>query len=382
MLNQVRTVLAAGLLSAGLLTLGACGDDEGGSGGSGGTTTTGGDGGSDGTGGSGGTGGAPIVDSLRVTGTVVDFEAGVPVTGSATASTVGLTPPPTVSVTGADFDIAGVPPFSVFHLLAGAPPDYRNTYSNAIEVTSADVTGVQAAVVSEGYLGTLSAAFGVSPAAGTAIVIVRAVDEAGNPRAGVPGVAFTINGGQPPVPPRFLDDARAPEPGLSQTSASGYAVFYNVPPGLVAFGAAEGSGYTIAGASAPSSANTVTLADVKVTDGGPMLPTNVSFANDVIPIFEMRGCALCHSGNSPGADLGNLTLNGGLNKIHQELTQEISPTYNVTRVDLNAPEQSLLLTMPSLEPEPDAHPNATFTSSADPDYLILLAWIKEGALLN
>ena len=38
--------------------------------------------------------------------------------------------------------------------------------------------------------------------------------------------------------------------------------------------------------------------------------------------------------------------------------------------------------MPSFEPEPDAHPNATFTSNADPDYLILLAWIKEGAMQN
>jgi len=101
-----------------------------------------------------------------------------------------------------------------------------------------------------------------------------------------------------------------------------------------------------------------------------------------VPIFTMRGCENCHSGNSVGADLGDLTLNGSANLIHKELTVEISPTHAKTRVDLAMPEASLVLTMPSLEAPPDAHPNVTFQSPSDPDYLILLAWITEGALEN
>ena len=52
-----------------------------------------------------------------------------------------------ISVTGADFEISGIAPHSVFQILAGAPPDYRNTYGDAVTVTDADVSGVQARVV-------------------------------------------------------------------------------------------------------------------------------------------------------------------------------------------------------------------------------------------
>jgi hypothetical protein len=51
-------------------------------------------------------------------------------------------------------------------------------------------------------------------------------------------------------------------------------------------------------------------------------------------------------------------------------------------VRVAAPETSLVLTMPSREDPPDAHPNVTFTSALDPDYLKLLVWIREGAKQN
>jgi hypothetical protein len=38
--------------------------------------------------------------------------------------------------------------------------------------------------------------------------------------------------------------------------------------------------------------------------------------------------------------------------------------------------------MPSPEDPPDAHPNVTFASPADPDYLMLLGWITDGAPQN
>jgi hypothetical protein len=42
----------------------------------------------------------------------------------------------------------------------------------------------------------------------------------------------------------------------------------------------------------------------------------------------------------------------------------------------------MVLTMPSRETPPDPHPNVTFTGPLDPDYLLLLVWIREGAKEN
>ena len=47
-----------------------------------------------------------------------------------------------------------------------------------------------------------------------------------------------------------------------------------------------------------------------------------------------------------------------------------------------APETSLVLTMPSAESPSDGHPNVTFTGPQDPDYIKILAWLREGAKLN
>jgi hypothetical protein len=361
----------------GILVVAACGgDDDGGGGGEGAASSTGTAGA--GTGGTG-TGGGAMVQNVRVSGTVVDFETLMPIAGSATVTTTALEPPPTISVTGAEFTLENVPPFSVFHLLAGAPPEYRNTYNTATETTDMDVAGVQAPILKETYIATLNSAFGVTPAGGTGILVARLVDEAGMPRAGVPGNVLTLNGAQPPIAPFFLDANKAPDPQANATSASGYVVFYNVPPGLVTLGAEEGGGWTITAASAPVAAAVVTLADGLAGMGGPILPVNVSFSTDVVPIFSARGCANCHTtGNAPG----DLQLSGGENTIYQELVQEISPKFNVVRVNLGMPAQSLILTMPSLDVEPDSHPNATFISQNDPDYLKIRVWIEEGALQN
>jgi hypothetical protein len=369
----MRTTNILRLAVIALAAVAACGGDDSSSG-----STAGGTAGSGGT----GSGGGVVAQPVMVSGTVVDFQGDAPITGSATVSTAGLSPPPTISVTGANFEITGVPPFSVFQLLSGAPPSYRSTYNIATEVQNMDVTGVQARVVAETYLSGLETAFNVTIVPGTGIVIARAVDEAGNPLAGVLDTAFSVNNAPPPAPPRFLDANLAPDPALTVTSASGYVVFYNIPEGLVTFGSAPNSGVTIVGATSPVAATAVTLAEVRVTPGGPVLPMNVSFSGDVVPIFSRRGCDNCHSGNAVGADLGDLTLNGSDNKIFAELTQEISPSYNKTRVDLVNPAQSLVLTLPSFEQPADPHPNATFSSPADEDYLILLAWITEGAEQN
>ncbi len=320
------------------------------------------------------------IEAYSLSGTVLDFETLAPLAGSATITTTGIQPPPTVSTTGADFTIEGIPPFSVFHILAGSPPDYRSTYNMASTVENADVTGAEAFVVSEAHLTRLLSELGITPQPGTGIVIARALDATGAGKAGVPAAAFTLDVAADG--PYFLNMDKSPAPGATATTDSGYVVFFDVAPGLVTPSAAAGSGYSITGAAAPVAQNVVTLAELLVAEGPPPAPTNVSFAGDVFPIFSRRGCETCHSGGGIGRDLGNLTLDGSTNLVHRELTEEISPNFGVTRVSLQAPEESLLLTMPSFEAPPDPHPNATFISDSDPDYQIILAWIREGARDN
>ncbi len=110
----------------------------------------------------------------------------------------------------------------------------------------------------------------------------------------------------------------------------------------------------------------------------PEPPGPVSFSADVLPVFERRGCVICHA-TGPGNDDGGLKLTGDATKIHDELAKELSLTYLSTRIDLATPAASLLLRMPLLEDPADAHPVAPFASTADADYVLLLAWITQGA---
>ena len=313
--------------------------------------------------------------ALSVSGSVVDFATGDLVEGSVTISTRGLEPPPTVTIDGSWYELDAVVPHSVFHVLAGAPPTHRSTYGAAIEVTDQDLSAVEITAVSEAYLADLVDAFGVSPSAATGVLLAQALDESGDPVAGIAATAFT-----PPenaLGPFFLDAELAPDAAATETSASGWVVFFEVEPGVVGLLAEPDSGVTIEMPLSPVAPAAATIATLRVTDGGVELPANVSFANDVRPIFEVRGCQNCHSGSGPGRDLGNLTLDGSSNLIHRELTEE-----EAGRVNLEVPEDSLVLTMPSAEDPPDNHPNITFTGPLDPDYLTILVWIREGALEN
>lgn len=312
------------------------------------------------------------------TGTVLDFVTGEPLE-VATVSTDGLVPAPTISVTGASFSIENIPQHSVFHVLAGAPPDYRSTYNAPVTITTSDRDGIEVYAVSEDFLGGLATAFGITGPTG-AVLLARVTDDDGAPVAGIPGTAFELP--DTVVGPYFLDADRQPDANLSETSASGWVAFFSVPAGLVSITAAADSGYTLSMADSPVANTAVTLADIKVVDGEVTLPTNVSFARDVAPIFIERGCVGCHDGGGIGKDLGGLHLNGAEEKMYRELAEEISPNHNTTRVNVEAPELSLLLTMPSREDPPDIHPNVTFASKDDPDYLTLLGWISEGALKN
>ncbi|MBA3398093.1 MAG: hypothetical protein H0T89_36040 [Deltaproteobacteria bacterium] len=319
----------------------------------------------------------PLGGSLTVTGEVVDFQGGAAVDTSVSVTASGITPAPVISSQGSTFTITEIPENSIFQILASAPPTYRATFSQVVEVTSSDVSGVKAPVVKETYLASLASAFAVTPTAARGVLIVRLTDTAGAPKSGVAASNVVMTGGPDLEGPFFLDANGMPAPGATTSSASGLVVFFEAAPGVVSAGIAANATATLDMATSPVAAGSVTLAVAKVIDGmGPMLPTNVSFANTVFPIFSGRGCVACHSGGGAGRDLGGLTLDGSANLVYKELTVE-----STTRVKVATPEASTILTKP-LREEPPNHQTATFANPQDPDYLKILVWIKEGAKDN
>ena len=318
----------------------------------------------------------PVGGSLTVTGRVVDFKTGAPLDGATSVTTSGLLPAPKVITEGSDFTITQVPENSAFQVLAAAPPTQRATFSSTIEVTRSDVDGLMAPVVSEALLGQLAAAFAVTPTAAKGVLFVRLTDPTtGQPKAGIPATSLVISGA---MPAKFLDANLAAAPGATTSSASGWAVFFEVPAGTASFVQSSTATYTLDMATSAINAGVVTIADARVVNGGLVLPTNVSFATTVFPIFANRGCIACHSGGNVGMQLGGLKLDGGTNAAYKELVLE-KPN---TRVQLGNPEASMVLRYPSKEDPPDRHPNITFASAVDPDYLKILVWIREGAKEN
>ncbi len=321
--------------------------------------------------------GGPLGGALTVSGDVHDFQTGGTIAGDATVETSALLPPPMIDVSGSSFVINDVLENSAFQIVASVSGTHRPTYNATTEVTTNDLEGVKSMTVAEDMLASLATAFAVTPNDSMGIVFMQLVDGSGNPKANVASsniVLTGVTGGAP----KFLDGSLAAAPTLMASSTSGWVVIFNVPPGVVSIAQAVNPTATLAAPSSPVAANSVTLVRATVTDGmAPMLPTNISFANDIVPIFADRGCVACHSGGGPGKDLGGLQLDGGNTKIYRELVEE-----DPTRAIPAMAEKSLVLTMPSPESPPDGHPNVTFTGPSDPDYIKLLVWIREGAKSN
>lgn len=315
---------------------------------------------------------APEGNPVSVQGQVVDFQTGAPVDAITDITISGLSPLPQVTRQGATFTLGDVPANSVFGMLV-AVPAHHSTYSQ-VEVIASAVDGLKVPAVSDAFVAALASGFGVTPSASGGIVLLHLVDATGKSAAGVAGTNFTIAGTNGP---HFLDANMMAATATASTS-SGWVVFFDVPPGLVGLSQGVNVAVTVDMPSLTVAASVVTLAEGKVTAGAPVVPSNVSFAGQIVPIFSARGCSACHSGGGIGKDRGNLTLAGSANLVYKELVEE-RPN---TRVMVAAPEKSLVLTMPSAEVPPDAHPNVTFTGPRDPDYLKLLVWIREGARQN
>jgi hypothetical protein len=112
--------------------------------------------------------------------------------------------------------------------------------------------------------------------------------------------------------------------------------------------------------------------------GGPAVPPGQrTFTGDIHTRLQRAsagglGCANCH------------TL-GGIGAVLQfDLPVAEAHAAILARPGVIAPPataaQSLLLTKPLYE-DPPNHPNATFLTPLDPDYLVILEWIEQGAPL-
>ena len=322
----------------------------------------------------GGGGDAEVIGgSRRVTGSVIDFQSGGPL-ANATITTSGLGPAVTVTVTGNEFTLEGVPNNSTFQLLASVGASHRATFGPAVTVDETDVSGIVIPVVSEAFLAGAASEFQLQPRSTHGILITQIVDEAAQPQANIPDTAFDTP--SPVDGPHFFNQNLLPDRNARSSSSSGWSMFIDVPPGT--FELAAASGATVEMARVPVAAGTITLARTRVImEPEPPLPENVSFANQIVPIFPRRGCIACHTGGQIGHNLGGLKLDGPTQQVYDQLVVQSN-----RRVVTSAPETSLVLTRPSLEVPADVHPNVTFTSSKDPDYLLLLVWIREGAREN
>jgi hypothetical protein len=328
-------------------------------------------------------------DMLAVSGLVVDFQTGDPVL-SASVTTLGLNPVSEGTLTGPEYQLYS-PPYSAFHILAGAEPLYMLTVGAPVEVEGRRLEAVPAETMRRAYISLLAGIFGVTPTPGYGIVFVQAVDEEGRPREGLGPDAFELADAPTVQGPYFLADDLGPDPEAYETGARGYFVLFDVPDGAATFIAGPGSGYYVTGTS-PTYRDAVTIMKMTVADGGPVDPMApgepppgpvdigpVDFVTEVMPIFVRNGCIVCHSAGEEGYDRGGLNLTGDPRLVYEELTVEISPNHDEVRTNPAYPAGSLLLTMPSFEDPPDTHPNAIFLDQYDRDYRLLRAWIERGA---
>ncbi len=154
-------------------------------------------------------------------------------------------------------------------------------------------------------------------------------------------------------------------------------------PGRLA-AAADGSLSVTAGLPGALGARGVARAAVRIEDSATVRP--FSFPRDIGAILTKRGCngAVCHggvkgrgglklsaSGLYPKDDYAWITKGG----VYQVLSTEVKGDL-VPRVDLGNPEQSLLLTKPTMGV---AHGGGKRFEDGSEDYKAILAWVKSGA---
>lgn len=152
------------------------------------------------------------------------------------------------------------------------------------------------------------------------------------------------------------------------------------------------AGPTFEEASISLAAGNVGLVTLYTNDDVPPLDL-VDFSTQIYPLFTQLGCVNCHYEGGPGAvnNNGYYAIYGGPEVTPEEVHQNlVGPGTNCTvtdyvgnyRVCVNDPAASRLLHRPLLQDPPNGHPNSSFADEYDPNYVLVKAWIEQGAQYN
>jgi hypothetical protein len=313
--------------------------------------------------------------TVDVSGQVLGFSPQAEIEGQAEIVELGLSFPIDIQVTGSSFTIRRVPRQSVL-LIEVSAPGHRPTMNAPIVAANQDLEDVKVFAVSEAYIDEIASTFALQDSSTLVLALVQNAD--GQPFADIEKGVFELATPTPGEGPFLLGSDLRPRADLVSTTSSGYVVFSGAT-GDLAIKAREGRGYQVEGPGASLDTGEVALLRLLASPGELALPTDVALENDIVPIFEARGCTECHTKNGEGKQLGGLSLEGDANHVRQELMLEVSPRTGIVRVNTAAPRNSLLLTRPNAEFPPDVHPYTTFNGVLDEDYLKILSWIQAGA---
>ncbi|MDB4954076.1 MAG: hypothetical protein JWO36_1645 [Myxococcales bacterium] len=330
---------------------------------------------------------APANVGMTVSGKVMDYFTAAPLDNTTVASD-GLDPAvTTTSATDGAYSLNIATGSKLFFLTSRT--SYRATRSAAITVADValtqDIYAMSAADVRRQYT-----SLGKAPTAGTAFVAADLVKQNATPIVGIPLANVTlVDANNQPVPgvvgPYFFGAVGDIDPALTTATAYGTpprsrVAFLDVPPGT----------FTISVTFPNMAGNTQILtlftaaadgANIVVTGNGgagsAQPPLDPKFSTDIYPRLQKAasggsGCANCHTAGGPGAVL----------KYDDPADLVLTNMKAITGVlDLVTPANSLLLKKPlyELPPAVQDHPNATFLDINDPDYKLILLWIKNGA---
>lgn len=337
----------------------------------------------------------PNPTALNVTGMVMDYFTGDAL-AAASINTEGLNPALTATseTTGA-YSLADVPPGSTFYASAVYGDNYYLTRNEPIVVVDQSVPDSNLYVLSMADVQRQYATVNMAMTTGTAPMSIADLRKNnGDPMIGIPAAGVTLlDALQQPVGdgPYFFAQTgdiatTALEPASADYGKGARVAFLNVPPGdyTLAVNYLDGQGNPQVMQSpvhAVADGISLILSGGQGVGGGGggggPSPTALSFRNDIYPVLQKASlggiaCANCHTAGGLGAVL---PFDGTADDVYAAIMARPGV------VDLQVPVNSMLLSKPLYE-DPPNHPNATFLTTDDPYYVLILTWIGQGALLD
>jgi hypothetical protein len=336
---------------------------------------------------------APVA-GLSVAGRALDYFTADPL-GDASLASEGMNPEVggTSDATG-NYTLEDVPPGSVFYVSASRT-NYRPSRNVEVRIAETSLTASDLYLVSVADSRRQYTTLNLTPTAGRAVTFINLIRNNGTPLEGVPLADITlVDAANAPVGigPFFFgtngDLVSNVELAVS-TAFNGKARvgFLDLPPGsytlkvsYMAGGGGGGGAPTIRTYEVPvvAIADGATLAQTGGGDDDMTPPPGArTFTADIHPRLQRAsagglGCANCHTAGGVAAIL---PFDGTAANVHAAMLAipgVINPPATAAT--------SLFLTKPLYE-DPPNHPNATFLTALDPDYVLFLEWINQGAPL-